>query len=51
MIDPNDESHRTFIAAYAVLIAKIYAIPFPKDFRKPEGKQKIVEAALNIKAE
>jgi hypothetical protein len=43
--------HRTFISSYAVLFAKIFSIPAPKDFRKPEGKDRIMEHAIQVKIE
>ncbi len=32
-IIPKDPLHNSFISSYSVLIAKVYGIPFPKDFR------------------
>jgi len=50
-LDPKNESHQTFIASYSVLFAKIFSIEYPKDFRKPEGKSKIMEHAVKVKVE
>lgn len=33
-IDADDPLHSTFITSYAVLLSKIYKIPYPKDFRE-----------------
>ncbi len=48
-LDPKDELAVTFISSYAVNRAKIFGIPFPKNFRTPEGKEKIMEVAIKIK--
>jgi hypothetical protein len=32
-------------------LAKIYNIPYPKDFRKPEGRKRIIEQAVKVKVE
>ena len=34
-INSQDPLHATFIASYAVLLSKVHAVPFPKDFRDP----------------
>ena len=38
-IIPADPLHATFIASYSVLLAKIYNIPYPKDFRDPKRRE------------
>lgn len=37
-IDAEDPLHSTFITSYAVLLSKIYKIPYPKDFREPSKR-------------
>lgn len=47
----EDEVHQTFISSYAVLLAKTYDIPYPKNFRKPEGRKEIMVIAKKVKVE
>lgn len=47
----EDENHQIFISSYAVLLAKTYAIPFPKNFRKPEGRKEIMVMTKAVKVE
>jgi len=42
-IDVDDSLHATFITSYAVLMSKIYKIPYPKDFT-----MKIINKKLTI---
>jgi hypothetical protein len=48
-IDPEVKLHGEFITSYAVLLCKIYEIPFPKDFRSEERRKQIVMDAAKIK--
>jgi len=43
--------HRTFIAAYSVLLAKTYSLPYPKDFRNKVEKDGIMSIARKVKVE
>lgn len=51
LIDPIDELHSTFISSYAVLVAKTYNIPYPKDFREKSKREEIAKIASSIKVE
>jgi hypothetical protein len=38
IIIPENSLHSTFITSYAVLLSKIYKIPYPKDFRESKKR-------------
>ena len=48
-LDDSDDLHSTFISSYAVNRAKVFGLPFPKDFRTVEGKKSIMAVAIKIK--
>jgi hypothetical protein len=50
-IDPTDSLHATFISSYAVLMAKVNNIPYPKDFRDKAKREEIAKAASLMKVE
>lgn len=43
--------HGEFITAYAVLLCKIFGVPFPKDFRTEERRRQISKDAAKIKVD
>lgn len=47
--NPEDLLHCTFVASLAVMIAKIYQIDYPKNFRSQEEKLQIGKIASKIK--
>lgn len=42
MLDPNNQTHRDFIASVATICAKVFSIKYPSDFRKEERKIEII---------
>ena len=48
-LDPDNILHCTFITSMAVLIAKIYKIPYPKVFRQEKERFSIGKEAAKIK--
>jgi hypothetical protein len=49
--NPQDLLHCTFVASYAVMLAKIFNIPFPKNFRVDKERFEIGKIASKIKIE
>lgn len=47
--DPENILHCTFIASMAVLVAKVYKIPFPKNFREEKERMYLGKEAASIK--
>jgi hypothetical protein len=47
--NPEDLLHCTFVATLAALLAKIYQIPFPQNFRSEKERLEIGKAASQIK--
>jgi len=47
--DPNNSVHATLITALACLRARIFDVPYPKDFRTEAGRAKIAEQAAKLK--
>lgn len=43
--DPEDILHCTFISSYAVMLAKIFNIAYPKDFRSDKERRDIGKIA------
>ena len=48
-IDPTDQLHSTFVVSYAVLLCKIYNVPFPKDFRDQKKREEITTLTTSFK--
>lgn len=49
MFNPEDSLHTTFVMSLAVLTAKIYQIPYPKNFRSGEERLAVGKQAAAVK--
>lgn len=49
--DPKDSLHCAFVTGLSVMLAKIYNIPYPPNFRSEEERHRIGEQAALIKVE
>lgn len=47
--DPEDILHCTFVTSYAVMLAKIYNIVYPKDFRSEKERREVGKIAAKFK--
>lgn len=47
--DPEDLLHCTFVTSYAVMLAKIFQIAYPKSFRTEKERKEIGKIASKIK--
>jgi hypothetical protein len=48
-LDPSDPLHCTFITSLAVLLAKIYNIPHPNQFRTEKERMDVTHLGASIK--
>lgn len=51
VFDPKNLLHCSFVTAVAVMVCKIYNIPYPKNFRTEEGKFEVGATAAKFKIE